>query len=474
MKPLRKYQLTQNASFPGRLESRNSNELDPSIREDDGLFGISLINNESPDGQVTEPVGIAAENEMTETSSTKLAGISSLVFPATFSDTLDPAKQEASCDLILHPAPSFTPRRRSTDNEVIMIVDDSPEYLSELGELLQGAGYRVKVANSGAAALHYATRQPLPALILLDIMMPKMDGHEVFRQLRSTSVTHDIPVIFLTSMNSAEDEEWAFNAGGADYIVKPIRPAVILARIRSQLLVKRARQWLQNQNLTLEAEVSRRMRENEIIQSISIRALAHLAETRDSETGNHLQRTQDYVRLLATRLADHPRFIETLTPHYIETLTRSAPLHDIGKVGIPDHILLKPGKLTPDEWEIMKTHTVLGSDAIALAENDIDNSVEFLTQAKEIVRWHHERWDGTGYPDGLAGEAIPISARLMAVADVFDALISKRVYKEAFQLETVRQIFADARGSQFDPDITDVFLSGCSEFEDIARKYGID
>ncbi|MEI7431761.1 MAG: HD domain-containing phosphohydrolase [Betaproteobacteria bacterium] len=353
-----------------------------------------------------------------------------------------------------------------------MIVDDSPEYLSELGELLQGSGYRVKVANSGPAALHYATRQPLPALILLDIMMPKMDGHEVFRQLRNNSVTHDIPVIFLTSMNSAEDEEWAFNAGGADYIVKPIRPAVILARIRSQLLVKRARQWLQNQNQTLEAEVSRRMRENETIQSISIRALAHLAETRDNETGNHIQRTQDYVRLLATRLADHPRFIETLTPHYIETLTRSAPLHDIGKVGIPDLILLKPGKLTPDEWEIMKTHTVLGSDAIALAENDIDNSVEFLTQAKEIVRWHHERWDGTGYPDGLAGDAIPISARLMAVADVFDALISKRVYKDAFPLATVRQIFADARGSQFDPDITDIFLLGCAEFEGIARQYG--
>jgi putative two-component system response regulator len=275
-------------------------------------------------------------------------------------------------------------------------------------------------------------------------------------------------------MNSGEDEEWAFNAGSADYIIKPIRPAVILARIRSQLLVKKARQWLQNQNLALEAEVSRRMRENEIIQAVSIRALAHLAETRDSETGNHIQRTQEYVRLLAIRLSGHPRFAETLTPHYIETLTRSAPLHDIGKVGIPDHILLKPGKLSPDEWEIMKTHTVLGSDAIELAKNEIDNSVEFLTQAKEIVRWHHERWDGKGYPDGLAGEAIPISARLMAVADVFDALISKRVYKDAFPLDTVRQIFAEARGSQFDPDITDVFLSGCSEFEDIARQYEID
>ena len=401
---------------------------------------------------------------------------SGLVFPSSFSDTLISTTDAKLADPgSSHVLGSVLPyRRRSTDNEVILIVDDSPEYLSELGDILQSSGYRVKVANSGHAALHFSTRQPTPSLILLDIMMPDMNGHEVFRQLRSNTVTHDIPVIFLTAKDSGEDEEWAFNAGVADYIVKPIKPAIILARIRSQLLVRNARHWLQNQNQALEAEVSRRMRENELIQAVSIRALAHLAETRDNETGNHIQRTQDYVRLLATRLSGHPRFAGTLNAHYIETLTRSAPLHDIGKVGIPDYILLKPGKLTPDEWEIMKTHTLLGSEAIALAENDIDNSVEFLTQAKEIVRWHHERWDGKGYPDGLAGENIPVSARLMAVADVFDALISKRVYKEALPFDAVRKIIAEARGSQFDPDITDAFLSGCSEFEDIALQYGIE
>ena len=400
--------------------------------------------------------------------------IDRLIFPASFSDTLMPAPQRMPLATDVPHLARDAHRRRSTDNEVILIVDDSPAYLCELGDILQNAGYRVKVANSGQAALHFSTRQPTPSLILLDLMMPDMDGHEVFRQLRSASVTHDIPVIFLTAKDSGEDEELAFNAGVADYIAKPFKPAIILARIRSQLLVRQARHWLQNQNQALEAEVSRRMRENELIQAVSIRALAHLAETRDNETGNHIQRTQGYIRQLAIRLASHPRFAATLTPHYIETLTHSAPLHDIGKVGIPDHILLKPGRLTPDEWEIMKTHTLLGSEAIAHAESDIDGAVEFLSLAKEIVRWHHERWDGSGYPDGLAGENIPLSARLMAVVDVFDALISKRVYKDALPLDAVHEIFRSARGSQFDPEITDVFLSDYAEFEAIALHYGID
>ena len=287
-------------------------------------------------------------------------------------------------------------RRRSTDDEIILIVDDMPENLSVLGELLHGAGYHVKVATNGLTALNLANQQPRPSLILLDVMMPEMDGHEVLRQLRSNINTREIPVIFLTAMNSDDDEERAFGEGIADYITKPLKPALALARVRSQLLVRQARSWLQDQNLALEAEVKRRMLENDLIQAVSIRALAHLAETRDNETGAHIQRTQAYVRLLATRLSDHPLFSQTLDNKYIEVLARSAPLHDIGKVGIPDYILLKPGKLTPEEWEIMKTHTLLGCESIALAERDIDTSVEFLQQAKEIVRSHHERWDGTG------------------------------------------------------------------------------
>ncbi len=366
------------------------------------------------------------------------------------------------------------PRRRATDNEVILIVDDSPENLSALGSLLQEAGYRVKVANSGGVGLRLAVQPQKPSLILLDIMMQDMNGHEVLHYLRHNPETRDIPVIFLTAKDSDEDEERAFNAGIADYITKPFKPSLVLARVRSQLLVRRARMWLQDQNHSLEAEVARRMRENELIQAASIHALAHLAETRDNETGNHIARTQSYVRLLATRLTNHPRFRGILTPTYIETVARSAPLHDIGKVGIPDSILLKPGKLTPDEWEIMKTHTILGSHAITLAEKDINSSLDFLTHAKEIVRWHHERWDGSGYPDGLSGEKIPVAARLMALADVFDALISKRVYKEAYPFSEVRKIIASERGRQFDPDITDAFMAHCDEFEAIALHFGID
>ena len=365
-------------------------------------------------------------------------------------------------------------RRRSTDDQVILIVDDMPENLSVLGELLYGAGYRVKVATNGVAALNLANQHPRPSLVLLDVMMPEMDGHEVLRQLRSNKDTREIPVVFLTAIGSDDDEEHAFDEGIADYITKPIKPNVVLARVRSQLLVRQARQWLMDQNLALEAEVKRRMLENDLIQAVSIRALAHLAETRDNETGAHIQRTQSYVRLLATRLSDHPRFATTLNNKYIEVLSRSAPLHDIGKVGIPDHILLKPGKLTPEEWGIMKTHTLLGCEAIALAERDIDTTVEFLTQAKEIARSHHERWDGTGYPDGLAGDAIPLSARLMAIADVFDALISKRVYKPAIAFSEVHRIMQEGRDKHFDPDIIDNFLAGYQEFEAIAAHHGIE
>ena len=364
--------------------------------------------------------------------------------------------------------------RSEANAEIILIVDDLPENLSVLGGLLTDAGYRVKVANCGVTALHLASQKPQPSLIMLDIIMPEMNGHEVLHHLRNSPETRDIPVVFLTARDNDEEEERAFDAGISDYIVKPFKPSLVLARVRSQLLVRNARRVLQDQNQVLEQEVARRLRENELIQAVGIRALAHLAETRDNETGNHIQRTQSYVRVLATHLSKLPKFSAQLDSKYIETLAHSAPLHDIGKVGIPDHILLKKGKLSPEEWEIMKTHTVLGSKAIEHAERDLGASASFLSQAKEIVRSHHERWDGTGYPDNLAGESIPISARLMALADVFDALISKRVYKEAISFPEVRSIIASERGRQFDPEITDVFLAHCDEFEAIALHFGID
>jgi len=199
--------------------------------------------------------------------------------------------------------------------------------------------------------------------------------------------------------------------------------------------------------------------------------MASLAETRDSDTGNHIRRTQYYVRALAERLKTHPRFAHFLTDANIETLFKSAPLHDIGKVGIPDRILLKPGHFDAQELKIMKTHATLGRDAISHAERSLGTQVEFLSMAKEIALSHQEKWDGSGYPEGLAGDAIPISARLMAIADVYDALISRRVYKEAMPHEQAVQIIADGKGTHFDPDMVDAFVQISEEFRTIAEHF---
>lgn len=352
----------------------------------------------------------------------------------------------------------------------ILIVDDAPKNLSILSGLLQPC-YRVKIATSGDKALRVAAGSPGPDLVLLDVMMPGLNGYEVFARLRERPATADIPIIFVTAMDSIEAELQGLEAGAVDYITKPVVPPILLARVRNQLELKHARDLLKDQNAWLEAEVASRIRDNDLIQWVGIRALAQLAEIRDPETGNHIRRTQGYVHSLALRLSRHPRFCTTLTPRYIDLLTRSAPLHDIGKVGIPDAILQKPGKLTATEWEIMKTHARLGAEAIELAERDGERTLEFLVLAKEIAHRHHEKWNGEGYPDGLAGDAIPLSARVMAVADVFDALISPRVYKAGCSYEEARGIIVAGRGSHFDPDIVDAFLESFGEFVAIAERH---
>ncbi len=356
------------------------------------------------------------------------------------------------------------------DRAVVLVVDDNPENLTVVGELLQGE-YHVRAANSGERALALALQPPSPDLILLDVMMPGMDGHEVLTRLRANARTAEIPVIFVTAMDAPEDELWGLNLGAVDYIAKPIRPAIVLARVRTQVERKRARDLLRDHNAWLEAEIARRMRENQAMQDVSIRALAMLADLRDHETGGHLRRTQAYVRVLAQALRHHPRFSDQLNDRTIDAIAKSAPLHDIGKVGIPDHILLKPGRLTPDEWVIMQTHAALGAQAIERAERDADRPVEFLAYAKEIAHRHHERWDGSGYPDGLVGDAIPISARLMALADVYDALASRRVYKPALPLDTVQQTIVAERGLHLDPDVVDAFAAHRATFEAIAARY---
>jgi putative two-component system response regulator len=364
----------------------------------------------------------------------------------------------------------------------ILIVDDTPQNLSVLGELLQPL-YRVRVANSGESALRAARSPPSPDLILLDVMMPGIDGYEVLKRLRADTATEGIPVIFITAMDAAESEELGLSLGAVDYITKPINPVVTLARVRTQLELKEARDRLAAENSWLEAEVARRMRDNLLIQDLSIRALANLAEARDKETGQHIIRTQLYVEILARHLAGQARFRAALAGTRLELTVKAAPLHDIGKVGIPDAILLKPGPLTADEMAIMRTHTVIGASAIETAmeqavteagDLETDRAPEafaFLRIASEIALGHHEKWDGSGYPSGLGGEAIPVSARLMALADVFDALMSRRVYKPPIALEEVTRIIRDGSGSHFDPAIVDAYLACRERFAEIAARY---
>ena len=352
----------------------------------------------------------------------------------------------------------------------ILVVDDTPDNLSLMMELLKGQ-YQVKLANGGERALKLAAQMPHPDLILLDIMMPGMDGYEVCGKLKADPQTRDIPVVFLTAKSEVEDERRGLEIGAVDYITKPISPPIVLARVKNHLALKAHANFLRDQNEYLEHEVGKRTREVVAIQDVTILALASLAETRDSDTGNHIRRTQMYVRVLAEHLSGQGKFAAQLTPGYIQMLFKSAPLHDIGKVGIPDRILLKPGRLDPDEFEIMKMHTTLGHDAIEQAEKQLGMSVGFLSMAKDIALSHQEKWDGSGYPQGLKGEAIPLSARLMAVADVYDALISRRVYKEGMSHEAAVTIIQQGRASHFDPDVADAFVALQDEFKAIAEKF---
>ncbi len=352
----------------------------------------------------------------------------------------------------------------------ILIVDDTTENLSLMNDLLKDL-YRIRIAKSGEKALDAVLIEPIPDMILLDIMMPFMDGYEVCRRLKSQAITRDIPVIFLTAKSQEEDEERGLNLGAVDYITKPISPAILLARVKNHLTLKQSSDFLRDKSAFLETEVIRRTSELTAIQDVTIFALASLAETRDNDTGSHVRRTQIYVKILAETLRFQGHYTDVLTDEYIDTLFKSAPLHDIGKVGIPDSILLKPGKFSEEEFEIMKTHTTLGRDAIENAEKMLGSSVSFLLCAKEIAYYHQEKWDGSGYPEGLVGESIPLSARLMALADVYDALISRRVYKSEFSHDEALSIITSGRGTHFDPRIVDAFAVVQNRFEETAKQY---
>jgi putative two-component system response regulator len=357
------------------------------------------------------------------------------------------------------------------DKPTILVVDDTPDNLSLMSGILKDS-YKVKVANSGEKALQIAGTLPAPDLILLDIMMPGIDGYQTCIRLQTHANTKHVPIIFLTAKAEVEDETYGLELGAVDYITKPISPPILLARVKTHLELKRMQDFLRDQNQFLEAEVQKRTAEVMAIQDVTIHAMASLAETRDNETGNHIRRTQHYIKVLAEKLRHHPRFAYFLDDEKtLDMLFKSAPLHDIGKVGIPDRILLKPGRFEPEEFEIMKTHTTIGRDAIEHAEKQLGIEMPFLTLAKEIAYGHQEKWDGSGYPLGLAGDDIPISARLMAVADVYDALISRRVYKEGMPHEKAVEIILQGKAQHFDPDMVDAFMELQEEFKRIAATY---
>lgn len=350
---------------------------------------------------------------------------------------------------------------------IVLIVDEAAENLIQMNGLLQDR-YEVRLANSGRAALMVMEHMPRPDLVVLDAALPDIDGYSVCQQLKSSPDTADIPLIFLQTQ---PDEARAICEGAADVIFKPLVSEVLRARVETHLQLRHSRELLKQQRNLLEHVVEEVTAELSQMLDAMIWALAALAETREYETANHLRRVQHYIAALARRLRSHSRYAEELSDANIKALYKAAPLHDIGKVSIPDAILLKPGPLTPAEFAVMKMHTVYGRDAIVNVENHLGYTNTFLRYAREITYSHQEKYDGSGYPEGLKGEAIPLSARLMAVADVYDALVSKRVYKPAFTHETAMEMIRQASGEHFDPDVVDAMLMAEEEFRDIAERY---
>jgi putative two-component system response regulator len=344
----------------------------------------------------------------------------------------------------------------NNEKQKILVVDDSPENVRLLVELLKNE-YEITVATSGEQALRRVESDTLPDLILLDVIMPGIDGYEVCARLKERESTRTIPIIFLSSLDTEGNEARGLELGAVDYITKPISPSIVRARIRNHLELK-------NHRDRLEELVRERTRELEQTQAVTFMSLGTLAEFRDPETGGHIQRTAQYVHLLCEELAKTEKYRDILTRSVIDQLTRSAPLHDIGKVGIPDAILLKPGKLTEKEFDTMRTHAYMGYKALKRSTMMLGGN-SFLDYAMDVAYSHHERWNGNGYPRGLSGEDIPLAGRIMILADVYDALTSVRPYKPAFSHETSKNIMVTEMQGHFDPEILGAFL----DIEDLFR-----
>ncbi len=340
--------------------------------------------------------------------------------------------------------------------EKILIVDDEFANINILVEILK-SDYRIAVAKNGKEALKLAISNHPPDLVLLDIMMPEIDGYEVCERLKSSAGTSDIPVIFITARGLEEDETRGFEAGAVDYITKPVKPGIVRSRVKTHLDLKRAKTQLENQNIVLEEKVRERTEELRDSRLELVHRLVFAAEYKDPDTGSHIKRISHYSELLALRRG--------LAGLDCETILLASPMHDIGKIGVPDSILMKPGRLDPEEWKIMKTHSEIGARILSSSRSP------FIEAGRSIAISHHERWDGSGYPHGLKGETIPIIGRITALADVFDALTTSRPYKDAWPVEMAVAEIEMGRGSHFDPEIVDLFMEILPDIVEIKDQF---
>jgi len=358
------------------------------------------------------------------------------------------------------------------ENKRIVIIDDSQTSIDLIKGFLRKEKYILEGFKGGVAGLKRVLNAPKPDLIILDVKMPDLNGFEVCRSIRNHPDTHDIPVIFTTSLTDAGNESYGFQIGGNDYIMKPLNAGLTRIRVRHQLELRQAELDLENQKDLLESQVQEKTRELDLTQDVTIESMASLAEKRDNDSGMHITRTREYIQILSSKLREHPDYHD-LNEKILDLFSKSAMLHDIGKVGIPDLILQKTDELSEEEFEILKLHTLYGRDALLEAEKNLGNT-SFLTYAKEIAYTHHEHWDGTGYPEGLKGKEIPLSGRLMGIVDVYDTLISKKVYKRSFSHQEALSIIADESGKQFDPLLVEIFLSCKDEILNIALEFSDD
>lgn len=360
-------------------------------------------------------------------------------------------------------------RRKTLQAPNVLVVDDNSANLQLMSQMLKEQGYRARPVPSGKLALQ-AALNALPDLILLDINMPEMDGYEVCRRLKATPKLEHIPVIFISALNEPVDKMKAFSVGGVDYVTKPFHFEEVRARVDTHIKLHRLQMELQEHNLNLKDLVQEQVKEISSSQMATIIALAKLSESRDDSTGRHIVRVQAYCKVLARQLSQHPKYKLHIDPLYIENLYLTAPLHDIGKVGIPDPVLLKPGKLTLDEIVTMKRHTLIGSDTLEEVLRSYPSN-RFIKMGMGIARSHHERWDGSGHPDGLQGEEIPLSARILAIADQYDALRNARPYKEPFDHQKTWEIITTGDGrtmpEHFDPIVLEAFQDSKVEFDQV-------